>query len=113
MVIAVREDLGMSVGKLAVQVAHAAVECALEAKKKKPSWFKKWKNGNSKKVVVKVKGEEDLIDLKRKAEEMGLVANLISDAGLTEVPPGTRTVIGIGPAPSSFIDKLTGSLPLL
>ncbi|RLF37713.1 MAG: peptidyl-tRNA hydrolase, partial [Thermoplasmata archaeon] len=28
-------------------------------------------------------------------------------------PPGTRTVIGIGPAPSSFIDKLTGSLPLL
>ena len=113
MVIVVREDIDMSAGKIAVQVAHAAVECVLETKRVKPRWFRKWKEGNSKKVVVKVKDEDALIDLKKKAEEMGIVASLIADAGLTEVPPGTITVLGIGPAPSSYIDKLTGCLPLL
>jgi hypothetical protein len=30
------------------------------------------------------------------------------DAGRTEVEPGTRTVLGIGPAPKADIDKITG-----
>lgn len=113
LVIAVRDDLKMSAGKIAVQVAHAAVECVLETKRLKPRWFMEWKRSNSKKVVVKVKDEEALVDLKKRAEEQGLIAILITDAGLTEVPPGTKTAIGIGPAPSSYVDKLTGSLPLL
>ncbi len=37
---------------------------------------------------------------------------MISDAGLTELAPGTTTCIGIGPAPASVIDQITGSLPL-
>lgn len=32
----------------------------------------------------------------------------LQDAGRTEVEPGTRTVLGIGPAPKADIDKITG-----
>ena len=113
MVIVVRKDLDLSPGKLAVQVAHAAVECSLLSKRKKPSWFKAWREQGSKKVVVKVDSLEDLYVVKDKAKDLGLVAEIIKDAGLTEVPPGTETVLGIGPAPSNIIDKVTGNLPLL
>ena len=112
MVIVVREDLILSLGKLAVQVAHAAVECSLISKRKKPSWFKAWREQGSKKVVVKVDSLEDLYAIRNKAKELGLIAEIIKDAGLTEIPPGTETVLGIGPAPSNIIDKVTGNLPL-
>ena len=113
MVIVSREDLVLSTGKLAVQVAHAAVECSLISKRKKPKWFRMWKEQGAKKVVLKAKNLEELYRLKDLAESLGIVAVMISDAGLTEIPPGTETVLGIGPAPSSLIDKVTGSLPLL
>ena len=42
MVIVTRKDLKLSIGKLAAQVAHAAVECAIETKKNKSKWYNKW-----------------------------------------------------------------------
>ncbi len=42
MVIVVREDLKLSCGKLAVQVAHAAVECTLKSKKQKNPYLEEW-----------------------------------------------------------------------
>jgi len=65
------------------------------------------------KVVVKVKNEEELLELKKRAKELGLPHALIVDRGLTEVPPDTITCLGIGPAPAEKLDKLTGKLPLL
>jgi len=41
------------------------------------------------------------------------VTYLVVDAGHTEIPAGTKTVLGIGPAPDNIIDKITGDLPLL
>jgi PTH2 family peptidyl-tRNA hydrolase len=64
-------------------------------------------------VVVKVKNEEELLELEKRAKELGLPHALIVDRGLTEVPPGTITCLGIGPAPAEKLDKLTGKLPLL
>jgi PTH2 family peptidyl-tRNA hydrolase len=113
LVIAVREDLKLSVGKISVQVAHAAVACAFQAKKNHMRWYKTWKDEGAKKVVVKVEDEEALFDLERLSKSKKIESCVITDAGLTEIPPGTVTCIGIGPGPNEIIDQITGDLPLL
>ncbi|TMI59245.1 hypothetical protein E6H18_00155 [Candidatus Bathyarchaeota archaeon] len=40
-------------------------------------------------------------------------AELVRDRGLTQVPPGTITCLGLGPAPADLLDSLTGNLTLL
>ena len=112
LVVVVRSDLDMSVGKLSAQVAHAAVTCALEAKAKRPKWFSAWYGEGQRKVVLKVDGKEELRELKEMAGRAGLPHALITDAGLTELPPNTTTCLGIGPAPEKDVDRITGSLPL-
>jgi len=113
MVIVTRLDLKLSPGKLAAQVAHAAVECTLGTKKDNPKWFQKWQREGAKKAVVKVDNEKDFYPLKEKAEDLKITACIITDAGHTEIPAGTKTVLGIGPAPSNVIDKITGNLSVL
>ena len=112
-VIVVRADLKMSVGKTAAQVGHAAVSAAEEARVRQPEWWGEWMREGQCKVVVRVDGEGELRRLMKEAEELGLPTALIRDRGLTEVEPGTVTCLGIGPAPSRLIDKVTGNLPLL
>lgn len=113
MVIVTRTDLKLSPGKLAVQVAHAAVNCAFHCKKERPRWFRSWEDEGQKKVVVKAASVRDLYELKSIAQGLGLSTSLVQDAGLTEVAPGTVTCLGIGPGPNPEIDKVTGGLPLL
>jgi len=113
MVIVTRMDLNISIGKLAAQVAHAAVACAIDTKKENSKWFNKWQIEGAKKAVVKVETEKDFYPLKEKAEELKIVSHIITDAGLTEIPAGTKTVLGIGPAPSNLIDQITGDLQIL
>lgn len=112
-VMVARDDLDMSPGKLAVQVAHASLSSAEKAREEKPEWFSEWQEERRKKVVVEVSSEEDLKELKKKAEDLNLPNDLISDAGLTELEPGTPTVLGVGPAPNEEVDEVTGDLPLL
>jgi PTH2 family peptidyl-tRNA hydrolase len=112
LVVVVRDDLEMSVGKLSAQVAHAAVTCALEAKAKRTKWFSEWYREGQRKVVLKVDSVEELRELKEEVSRAKLPYSLVTDAGLTELPPNTTTCLGIGPAPSRDIDAITGSLPL-
>ena len=113
MVLVTRKDLPLSVGKLAVQVAHAAVNCSFVTKQNHPKWFTKWQHEGAKKVVVTVDTLQDFQILKNKAKKLDIEAELISDAGYTEIPAGTITVLGLGPAPSNLIDQVTKELPLL
>jgi PTH2 family peptidyl-tRNA hydrolase len=113
MVIVARKDLDLSKGKLAAQVAHAAVECTLRAQKHAKDALAEWLFAGQMKAVVKVPSESDFYALKQAAERAGLCVALIKDAGHTEIPAGTVTVLGIGPGKESVVDSVTGHLSLL
>ena len=112
-VIIVRRDLNMGTGKIAAQVAHAAVMGAERVKASRREWFNSWFGAGQAKVVVKVKNIEELMDVRMRAERMNLPVVQVQDSGLTQIPSGTITCIGIGPAPSDLIDKVTFELKLL
>ncbi|SRR5690606_8568839 len=112
-VMVVRRDLGMGTGKIAAQVAHAAVMGAERTKAHKREWFDAWFQGGQAKVVVKVQSMEELIEVRKRAESLKLPVVQVQDSGLTQIPPGTTTCIGIGPAPVDLVDKVTSNLKLL
>ncbi len=112
-VIAVRTDLEMSRGKIAVQVAHGALSASENARVSQQEIWRAWYREGQKKVAVKVSSEEELLELRRQAINHRLPHALIRDAGMTELPPGTITVLGIGPARAEIMDKVTGDLKLL
>lgn len=115
-VIVVRTDIKMGKGKLAAQVAHASVACVIKCQSRGGEWslwLNRWLDQGQKKVVVKVRSEDELFQLYTRAANTGLPSCLIRDAGKTQLDPGTPTAVAIGPAPSGTLDKLTGHLPLL
>jgi PTH2 family peptidyl-tRNA hydrolase len=114
-VIIVRTDLKMGKGKLAVQVAHAAVLAAFKAYRtpRWRGWFEEWWATGQKKIVVKGGDSDNVLRLAGEAERLGLPVSIVRDAGLTQLPPGTLTAAAIGPGPSELIDKVTGGLKLL
>jgi peptidyl-tRNA hydrolase, PTH2 family len=89
--VVVRTDLGMGRGKIAAQVAHAAVAATLAS--------------------LGTAGQ--LEDVVRQGRESGLPVEVISDAGRTQVTPGTLTGCALGPAESHRIDAVTAGLSLL
>ncbi len=109
-VIVVRKDLGLSKGKTAAQVAHASLGAYRKAGRKAR---RGWQKEGEKKVVVEADGEEDLFEIKRNAENLGIPAYLVKDAGKTEIPRGTTTSLAVGPAQEDKVDKVTGHLSLV
>lgn len=111
MVLVVRNDLKMGKGKIAAQCAHGAV-AAYKAALKHPKLLKAWENEGQKKITLKVDSEAALKELAKHARSVGLLANVIQDAGRTQIAAGSRTVCAIGPGPSKLIDDVTGHLKL-
>ena len=103
----------MGIGKMAAQEAHAAVLGAERTKQFNEVWFHRWFESGQAKVVVKVQSFEELIELRKVAENLSLVVVQVEDRGLTQIPAGTTTCIGIGPAPTELIDRVTSRLKLL
>ena len=112
-VIVFRKDLKMGKGKIAAQAGHAAVSAAEDARKRHRTWWEAWLFEGQRKIAVKVKDEKELLEFESQAKDLDLPNALIVDRGLTQVPEGTVTCLGIGPAPEGLIDKLTGKLKLL
>ena len=134
MMIVMRRDLKMRKGKIAAQAGHACIDAILMALSKegrlndfettndgialrdtdKPAtplsdWFKY----GCAKICVYVDSEEKLMNIADKAKEKGIIAAVITDAGMTEfhgVP--TKTCLALEPLPAEVADELTGNLPL-
>ena len=109
-VIVVDDSLRLPKGKLAAQVAHAAVAAFTAATRKAKG---KWLDVGMPKVVLKCDGEDTLDRLLLAARKRSIPAALIRDAGRTVLPEGTVTCLGLGPADEEEIDALTGELKLL
>lgn len=108
--ILVRRDLKLGKGKIAAQVAHASLGAYKRTEKK---LREKWEREGSKKVVLKVENEAELIKKQEIAIEKKLPNFLVIDAGLTQIPRATITCLGIGPAEDEKIDEIVKDLKLL
>jgi PTH2 family peptidyl-tRNA hydrolase len=109
-VIVVNEALRLPRGKLASQVAHASVAAFLRAA---PESQARWLSAGMRKIVLGCESTEQLTALLARATERGIPSELICDAGRTVVEAGTATCLGLGPAPDSDLDKVTGALKLV
>lgn len=135
--IVVRRDLKMRKGKIAAQAGHACVEATLLAlvrqgkldelratpdegwiyveqpEGEQPSALTDWFDAGVAKVCVYVDSEEELLDLHRRAREMGFISALIRDAGHTEFHgEPTYTCLALEPLYADQVEPLTGGLPL-
>ncbi|CDS82301.1 related to PTH2-aminoacyl-tRNA hydrolase [Sporisorium scitamineum] len=113
MMLAVRMDIKMEKGKIAAQCGHATLAAYKLAKRVTPKFVKQWERRGQAKVAVKCPDGQKMLELEAKAKELGIAARSIIDAGRTQIAPNTRTVLGLGPAPVSLMDQLTGNLKLL
>ena len=129
-VIVVRKDLNMRKGKMISQACHASMKVILDRMFKfdislmrRREWvlelpyespLNEWLKGLFTKIVVYVESEDELLELRDKAKEVGIIHALITDAGKTEFHgEPTYTCLAIGPDYSEKIDEITGDLPLL
>jgi PTH2 family peptidyl-tRNA hydrolase len=123
-VFVIRKDLGMDAGKIGSQTAHAmhlsmfgetrpsegeplVEEFTFVVRGPAAQWLQK----DFPKMTLEVYSEQELLDIHAKALAAGLPCGLVEDNGWTVFKnKKTATVVGIGPAESAEIDKITGHL---
>ncbi|XP_044763300.1 peptidyl-tRNA hydrolase 2, mitochondrial-like [Coccinella septempunctata] len=113
LILAVRNDLKMQKGKIAAQCGHASVAAYAKVLHERPDLLPLWYRQGGTKIAVKIDSEAELFKLVEEAKKLDVLTSVVRDAGQTQVAPGTRTVIAVGPAPKSILDKITGNLKLL
>jgi PTH2 family peptidyl-tRNA hydrolase len=138
LVVVCRNDIRMSTGKVAAQVAHATLaayrnHCLNHAENTQQSAIcERWLAEGEKIIVLSTfkrppqrsmsatagskpeqnSGARMLEALIKEARALGLPLAQVRDAGRTELKPHTLTCIAIGPAASGRIDAVTGDLRL-
>jgi PTH2 family peptidyl-tRNA hydrolase len=113
MVFIVNSELKMGKGKIAAQVGHAAVSSTLKSGEKTPDLLEVWLASGQKKICVKGHDSEHLLNLEKQCKEIGITTVKIHDAGHTQVPTGSLTVLSLGPDIESNLNKISGDLKLL
>lgn len=129
MVIVVRRDLHMRKGKAIAQACHGAVNIVLRTLDRDGlPWYtnsegqtevdgdsalSEWFSNSYTKVCLYVDSEEELLNLKKVADEAGILSSLVLDNGTTEFHGvKTYTCLVFEPLDSRVIDPITGNLPL-
>ena len=113
LVCVVNQSLKMGKGKVAAQVGHASVQAFLNAGVTHPAALEAWLATGQKKICLKVPDESHFAALVAGAKARDVAHHITQDAGHTQIPKGSRTVLALGPADESVLDELTGHLKLL
>lgn len=114
MVLCVRQDLKMKTGKVSAQCSHAAIGLykKLIKSKKYEKMLDAWENNGQKKIVAKLNTEKDMNLLISKATDAGILFEVITDAGRTQVAAGSRTVVALIDFENK-LDTITGRYKLM
>ena len=113
LILIINNGLKMGKGKIAAQAGHASVKSTLKAGKKAPLILQAWLSSGQKKVCLKGDDADHLLALEKQAKEAGLLTSKIHDAGHTQIPSGSLTVLAIGPCQDELVEKITENLKLL
>lgn len=100
-------------GKIAAQCGHAAVGCYKRSRKQCPSALSAWEKTGCAKIAVKCPSEEEIVSIIEQAHKKGIPMCLVEDAGRTQIAAGSRTVLGLGPAPVREFEGVTSHLKLM
>ncbi|KAL1123192.1 hypothetical protein AAG570_002279 [Ranatra chinensis] len=114
MVFVVNSSLEMTVGKIAAQVAHGALALYRELIRDQDQCINLtiWQDVGEKKIVLKGKDENHLLELEKVALSRKVPCVSIRDAGRTQIAPDSLTVLALfGSEPD--VDQVTSSLRLL
>lgn len=115
MVFVVNMSLEMGTGKLAAQVAHAALgmhRLLLQDENKYGEMMLQWVDFGETKIVLRGDNTQHLVELERKALSLSLPTYLVQDAGKTQIAAGSTTVLCVM-GRIDIVDEVTGSLRLL
>lgn len=112
-VIIIRSDLKLGMGKSVSQGAHASLMSFFETEKVDKKIAQEWIRSGEKKIVLKVDSEDSLRKIHEAFRYKKIPSALVTDAGLTQIPPGTVTALGIGPWHSRELNPITSMLKLL
>ena len=112
MALIINRKLGMSPGKVAAQAAHGAVLATLQALKVRPEVLEIWIQQGQRKICLQSASEDEMLALKNRCRKKRIQFTEVHDAGLTEIPAGSLTVVVLGPGSKSKIEGLTQMMKL-
>lgn len=103
MYILANKGLGMSAGKLAAQVGHAAVRAYILSTfgtngvvtEDQLALTGEWLENGETKVVIECRDTEHLLSAQKYIESKGFLTYLIVDEGRTEIDPHSPTALGV------------------
>lgn len=98
------------IGKIPAQCVHAAIGAynTIQDKSKITNWERNFEPV----ICLKIYSEDELLALKKMADDAQLPNHVQVDAGRTQIAAGSMTVLAIGPDDGALIDKITGHLKL-
>ncbi|CAF0811159.1 unnamed protein product [Rotaria sordida] len=113
MLFIVNGSLSMSSGKIAAQVAHAAVDLYQKILDQRLMAVNFWRISGQRKIVVRGDSAEELLDIEQRVSiNKSVVKSIIRDAGRTEIASGSITCLGLF-GTDSQLDPITGHLKLM
>ncbi len=113
MLFVVNGSLSMSSGKMAAQVAHAAIDLYDQCLRRRMQALNYWNISAQRKIVVRGNSAEELLDIEQRVTaNKSVVTSIIRDAGRTEIASGSITCLGIF-GTDEQLDPITRHLRLM